>query len=44
MKNTIQRLSGANMDIDLVSPPGDIAWHQDVHGIQQSKRICTAAQ
>ncbi len=23
------RLSGANMDIDLATPPGDIHWEQD---------------
>jgi hypothetical protein len=27
---SIQKLRGANMDIDLVSPIGDIAWSQSV--------------
>ncbi|MBN2387112.1 MAG: hypothetical protein JXB85_08830 [Anaerolineales bacterium] len=27
--DTIRRLSGANMDIDLATPPGQIAWQQD---------------
>jgi len=26
----IQRLIGANMDIDLATPPGLISWRQDV--------------
>ncbi len=26
---TIHHLKGANMDIDLASPPGQIAWKQD---------------
>mgnify|MGYP001030623912 CR=1 FL=1 len=25
----LRRLAGANMDIDLASPPGTIAWPQD---------------
>jgi hypothetical protein len=25
----IQKLKGANMDIDLATPPGDIPWQQD---------------
>jgi len=25
----IRRLAGANMDIDLATPPGTIAWQQD---------------
>ncbi len=29
MNNTIQKLKGANMDIDLASPQGSIAWQQD---------------
>ena len=28
MKNQIRKLSGANMDIDLASPSGSIAWTQ----------------
>ncbi len=27
---TIRKLDGANMDIDLATPGGDIAWQQDV--------------
>ncbi|MFT3894963.1 MAG: hypothetical protein QM730_25330 [Anaerolineales bacterium] len=30
MNQTIQKLKGANMDIDLASPQGSIAWSQDV--------------
>lgn len=26
---TIRQLRGANMDIDLTTPPGDISWQQD---------------
>ncbi len=26
---TIRKLNGANMDIDLATPGGDIAWQQD---------------
>lgn len=29
MDEKIRRLSGANMDIDLATPPGQIAWQQD---------------
>jgi hypothetical protein len=29
MDQKIQKLKGANMDIDLASPPGSIAWEQD---------------
>ena len=29
MNDRIQRLKGANMDIDLASPAGSIAWQQD---------------
>jgi len=29
MDEKIQRLKGANMDIDLASPSGSIAWGQD---------------
>ena len=29
MNEKIQKLSGENMDIDLVSPQGSIAWDQD---------------
>ena len=29
MNNPIQKLKGANMDIDLASPQGSIAWQQD---------------
>jgi hypothetical protein len=29
MSDAIKRLSGANMDIDLVTPAGEIAWQQD---------------
>ena len=28
MGNNIQKLKGANMDIDLASPPDSIAWQQ----------------
>lgn len=28
MEQKIQRLKGANMDIDLASPPGSLAWEQ----------------
>ncbi|MFO7585364.1 MAG: hypothetical protein R6W69_11590 [Anaerolineales bacterium] len=28
MSEPIRRLAGANMDIDLASPPGSIAWSQ----------------
>jgi hypothetical protein len=30
MNNIIQKLTGANMDIDLASPQGSIVWQQDV--------------
>ncbi len=29
MDATIRKLNGANMDIDLATPGGDIAWQQD---------------
>ena len=29
MNTAIKRLKGANMDIDLASPKGSIAWEQD---------------
>ncbi len=29
MDTTIHKLHGANMDIDLATPPGQIAWQQD---------------
>ena len=29
MDQKIQKLKGANMDIDLASPQGSIAWQQD---------------
>ena len=29
MATRIQRYSGANMDIDLATPPGQISWSQD---------------
>jgi hypothetical protein len=29
MHNRIQKLSGANMDIDLATPKGQIAWKQE---------------
>ena len=29
MSGVIQKLKGANMDIDLASPQGSIAWEQD---------------
>lgn len=29
MADVIRRLRGANMDIDLASPDGSIAWQQD---------------
>ena len=29
MEELIRRLNGANMDIDLVTPPGMIPWQQD---------------
>ena len=29
MENTVRRLRGANMDIDLATPAGEIAWQQD---------------
>ena len=29
METTIQKLKGANMDIDLATPAADIAWQQD---------------
>ena len=29
MKGTIRKLNGANMDIDLATPPGAIEWRQD---------------
>jgi hypothetical protein len=29
MDNPIQKLSGANMDIDLVTPIGEISWQQE---------------
>ena len=27
--DAVRRLDGANMDIDLVTPPGNISWEQD---------------
>ena len=29
MSEKIQKLEGANMDIDLVTPQGEISWEQD---------------
>jgi hypothetical protein len=29
MEATIRRLDGANMDIDLATPPGQIPWDQE---------------
>jgi hypothetical protein len=29
MKQELRKLKGANMDIDLGTPPGSIAWEQD---------------
>ena len=29
MDELIRKLKGANMDIDLASPPGSIGWEQD---------------
>jgi len=29
MNKQIQKLKGANMDIDLATPQGSIAWEQD---------------
>jgi len=29
MSSEIQKLKGANMDIDLATPAGNIAWEQD---------------
>lgn len=29
MNEKVQKLQGANMDIDLASPQGSIAWQQD---------------
>jgi hypothetical protein len=29
MNENIRKLKGANMDIDLATPPGSIAWEQD---------------
>ena len=29
MSEQIRKLKGANMDIDLATPPGNIAWEQD---------------
>jgi len=29
MNKQIRKLKGANMDIDLATPPGNIAWEQD---------------
>ena len=29
MNKRIQQFKGANMDIDLATPQGDIAWEQD---------------
>lgn len=29
MNETIRKLNGANMDIDLATPKGTIAWEQD---------------
>ena len=29
MSERIRKLKGANMDIDLATPPGSIAWEQD---------------
>jgi len=29
MDETIRKLHGANMDIDLATAPGEIAWEQD---------------
>jgi len=29
MRTTLRKLSGANMDIDLTTPKGQIEWQQD---------------
>jgi hypothetical protein len=29
MNENIRKLKGANMDIDLATPPGNIPWNQD---------------
>jgi hypothetical protein len=29
MNGHIRKLNGANMDIDLATPPGEISWEQD---------------
>jgi hypothetical protein len=29
MNEKIRKLKGANMDIDLATPPGNISWQQD---------------
>ena len=29
MNENIRKLKGANMDIDLATPPGNISWQQD---------------
>jgi hypothetical protein len=29
VNKSFQKLSGANMDIDLATPPGDIPWRQE---------------
>lgn len=30
MEETVKKLSGANMDIDLATPEGAISWQQDL--------------
>jgi hypothetical protein len=38
MVATIKKLGGANMDIDLATAPGSIAWQQDACPWNQAER------
>jgi len=38
MQTSIQKLSGANMDIDLTTPSGQIEWQQDACPWNQAEK------
>jgi len=41
MQTTLQRLRGANMDIDLATPAGDIPWAQDACPWNRAEGVST---
>jgi hypothetical protein len=41
MNTPIQKLNGANMDIDLATPTGQIGWEQDACPWNQTNRVNT---